>query len=130
VIQDKIATLRRVWGDDCVDDFLYYFFEYACHEASYLQLREACEDHHTYVQAFDLLCHTRLRHGIEAIIEQTKALHKASGVDYSKLKNYFKIMPQYDAIEGLIHNKYHPPMEVNQLDNIRLLGDGTANVEQ
>lgn len=110
---EKEHALRLVWGDEVIDEYVNWLFEYGCQEADYLQLRHKAGD--DFAQARAGLCLVRRVEGINAYYVMTKDLHEQSKLDYKDLHKMFtmKVKP-FRCIQGLIHRRYFPPEDADK----------------
>ena len=103
------ARLRRVLGNESVDQLLDYCFEYTTKEASFLQLRSSCTDEIQYMKAFADLCKLRRRSFMDQLYETIIDLAEEYKILPSSLAERFTVEPaSYAGIEAMIHKRYYP----------------------
>lgn len=103
--------LKEIWGDEFINQYKSWIFEYATKEASFLQLRESCNSDLHYKASFSSLCRLRTQEFLIQLMDTTKSLSEITNISYSELRKKFRLYaqkPGKDSIEALIHQKYHP----------------------
>jgi len=116
IVDKREDALRRVWGDEVIDDYIDFLFEYAYRESNYLQLQHACPDEESYKKSRAVLCMARRVEGITKWMEMTKNLREQTQIPYTQLGKRCKIsIAPYHRISALIHRRYYPKEDLEKV---------------
>jgi hypothetical protein len=104
-IQEKERELRKYYGEENIDRFLEYLFEYAVQESEFFQLRTKCQSAEEYSNSLRIMCKAVRSEGINDAYELVKKLNNL----YPRGK--CKIEFSYDRIQAVIHQKWNDTLK-------------------
>ena len=100
------SILREVWGNNLIDEFNQYSFEFAARESKFIQLRDCCMSDLEYKVAFSRLCRFRREARLRELFDSTNQIKDILKVDYSKISKYVTLQIDYEYMEEAIKTRY------------------------